>query len=77
VQIHSERRLRVRTEADCPQQAAEARLTVADVLVLVVADYKTNSRRARSEVERHEARLSAHFGPKRAAAELKVGDVDV
>jgi hypothetical protein len=76
VQIHSERRLRVRTEADCPQQAAEARLTVADVLVLVVAD-KTNSRRARSEVERHEARLSAHFGPKRAAAELKVGDVDV
>lgn len=76
MQIHSERRLRVRTEADCPQQAAEARLTVADVLVLVVAD-KTNSRRARSEVERHEARLSAHFGPKRAAAELKVGDVDV
>jgi hypothetical protein len=75
-QEHTKRRYRIKTEGYCPQQAAQERLTVADLLALVVADYKANGRRALGEVQRHEKRLAAHFGPKRDAADLTTGDID-
>src|SRR5262249_6613665 len=75
-QEHTKRRYRVKIEGYCPQQAAQERITIADVLALVVADYKANGRRALGEVERHEKRLAAFFGPKRDAADLTTGDID-
>jgi hypothetical protein len=75
-QEHARRRIKVRTEEYCPSRAAAARVTVDWVLSAVIADYKANGRSALAEVERHQERLAAHFGPERDAATLTAGDID-
>jgi hypothetical protein len=56
---HERLRTRVRRDNYCPKRAAVARVTVAEILAAVVADYEANGRSAVGEVERHRgARVS-------------------